>query len=92
MVEFRPEIYSDLDPIPKNIQARIKKAIESRLETAPQHYGERLRRSLLGLWKLRVGNYRVIYELKGPKVTIWMIANRKEVYKEIGKRWPKYES
>ena len=90
-IEFRPEVHSDLDRIPRNIQTRIKKAVESRLGTAPQHYGERLRRSLLGLWKLRVGDYRVIYELKDQKITIWMIANRKEVYEEIGKRWSKYE-
>ncbi|OGR83717.1 MAG: hypothetical protein A2901_07290 [Elusimicrobia bacterium RIFCSPLOWO2_01_FULL_54_10] len=90
-VEFRPEVHSDLDRIPKNVQVRIKKAIATRLEIAPQHYGERLRRSLLGLWKLRVGDYRVVYELQNSKVTIWMIAHRKEVYEEIGKRWSKYE-
>ena len=89
-VEYRPEIHSDLDRLPANVQARIKKAVESRLAAAPQHYGERLRRSLLDLWKLRVGDYRVIYELKGKKVTLWMIAHRKEVYEEIGKRWSKY--
>jgi mRNA interferase RelE/StbE len=60
-----------------NIQARIKKAIEQRLGTAPYQYGERLRRSLIGLWKLRVGDCRIVYEIKGQKITIWLIAFRK---------------
>ena len=86
LIEYRPEVHNDLDEIPKNIQTRIKRAIEQRLETSPDRYGERLRRSLLGLWKLRVGDYRVVYEIKGHKVTIWIIGNRKEVYGDIHKR------
>lgn len=90
LVEYRPEVHDDLDEIPKNIQIRIKHAIEQRLETIPDRYGERLRRSLLGLWKLRVGDYRIIYEIKGYKVTVWIVGHRKDVYENISKRWMKH--
>lgn len=80
LIEYRPEVNSDLDRIPMNIQARIKKAIEQRLRTAPHQYGERLRRSLMGLWKLRVGDCRIVYEIKEQKITIWLIAFRRDVY------------
>ena len=89
LIEYRPEINDDLDRIPRNVQARIKRAIEQRLETNPIRFGERLRRSLIGLWKLRVGDSRVVYEIKGLNVTVWMVAHRKDVYEEVGKRWAK---
>ena len=92
LIEYRPEINDDLDRIPRNIQARIKNASEQRLETIPDRYGERLRRSLIGLWKLRVGDYRIVYEIKGQKVTVWIIAHRKDVYEEMEKRWAKHKS
>ena len=40
---------------------RIKRAIERKLMTAPEMYGERLKGTLKDLWKLRVGDYRVIF-------------------------------
>lgn len=89
-IAYRPEVGDDLDDFPRNVQARIKKAIEERLETAPDRYGERLRRSLLGLWKLRVGDYRIVYEIKRNIVTIWMIGHRKNIYANADKRWEKH--
>lgn len=85
-------VYNDLVPgedlprIPRNLQYRIRKAIETRLATAPARYGRRLSRSLLGLWRLRVGDYRVIYEIKASRVKVWMVAHRKEAYRAITRR------
>lgn len=70
----------DLERIPANLQARIKRAIEKRLQTAPTRYGSRLRRSLAGLWKLRVGDYRIAYEVEALTVRIWIVAHRRDVY------------
>jgi mRNA interferase RelE/StbE len=86
-VLYRPEaVTEDLPGIPRNMQARIVRAIERRLTTEPTKYGERLRRSLTGLWKLRVGDYRVCYEIQGPTVTVWAIRNRRDVYAILGRR------
>ena len=54
--------------------------------TEPARYGQRLRRSLSGLWKLRVGDYRVVYEISGPRITVWAVRHRKEVYEEAERR------
>jgi len=78
----------DFARIPRNIQRRIIRAIENRLTTEPTRYGERLRRSLFGLWRLRVGDYRVIYEVQGKTVRIWAVGHRRDAYDEISKRWP----
>jgi mRNA interferase RelE/StbE len=87
-VVYREEVLAkDLPEIPRNMQSRILQAIEERLMTEPARYGSRLRRSLSALWKLRVGDYRVVYELKGDTVRIWTIAHRKRAYGEVERRW-----
>ena len=78
----------DLPAIPANMQGRIRRAIESRLATAPDRYGERLRRDLAGAWKLRVGNYRIVFDLhaKLRRVHVLIIAHRSVVYGQISRR------
>ena len=49
-------------------------------------YGEPLRKTLKGYWKLRVGDYRVVYKVEGKEVWIFAIISRKDVYKKIIKR------
>ena len=88
-VELRPDVVAvDLVELPANFRARIIKAIEGRLTTEPTRYGVRLRQSLGALWKGRVGDYRIVYEIEEMKVTIWVIRHRKDVYGEAERRWP----
>jgi len=56
------------------------------LTTAPHLYGEPLRKTLRGYWKLRVGDYRVVFKIVGEEVWILGIIHRKKVYEEIKKR------
>ena len=86
-VEIRDVAMEDLDQLPQNIRMRLIRAIEQRLTTAPSRYGVRLRQSLTGLWKLRVGDYRIVYELEEMNVTIWAIRHRKHVYPVVEQRW-----
>lgn len=87
-VEFRPEaLTDDLDLLPNNIRQRIMQGVGKRLTTEPVKYGMRLSKSLKGLWKLRCGDYRVVYEIKEEVVTIWAIKHRKDVYSEVEQRW-----
>jgi mRNA interferase RelE/StbE len=45
-----------------------------------------LQRTLKGYWKLRVGEYRVVFKLFGNELRIFGIIHRKKVYRDIGKR------
>lgn len=91
-VLFHHDVPKDLEGLPSNIQDRILKAIEERLTQAPDQYGERLRQSLHGYWKLRVGDYRVVFEIAHHQVRVYGVMDRREVYAEIQKRtrkgWP----
>ena len=83
--KYHPEVARDISGFPQNITTRIRKATEDRLILDPIRFGEPLRHSLLGLRKLRVGDYRVIYRIQGQTVIILKIGHRKEVYKRFGR-------
>ena len=86
-LRYHPDAKSvDIPLLDERLQARIKNAIESRLTTAPHLYGEPLRKTLRGYWKLRVGDYRVVFKIVGEEVWILGIIHRKKVYEEIKKR------
>ena len=89
---FHPEFEDDLRRVPGNMRMRILDAAEERLGKAPGQYGQRLRQSLHGYWKLRVGDYRVVYEIVGRAVRIYGVMHRRDVYARIAKRtgpgWP----
>ena len=75
----------DLSKLDRKTRGRIKRAIEERLATAPEDYGEPLRRTLKGYWKLRVGDYRVVFKIQGKTIVILGILHRKEVYQVVSK-------
>jgi len=86
-LHYHPDVRDvDIPAINANMRARIKRAIETRLAAAPHRYGEPLRKTLKGYWKLRVGDYRVVFKIAGNEVWILGIMDRKEVYEKIGKR------
>lgn len=91
VVEFHPLVRDeDLPALDRPARARILKAVREKLTVDPEAYGERLRAGLHGYWKLRVGEYRVIYEVRRELVTILVlkIGYRRddEVYKQMSKR------
>jgi len=84
---YHPDVRAiDLPKLDRKIKERIRKAIESRLAIAPHQYGEPLRRTLKGYWKLRVGDYRVVYKLSGNEVWIFGIIHRREIYDRVRHR------
>jgi len=84
---YHPDVKTiDLPKLNPKLKVRIKKAIETRLTSAPHQYGEPLRKTLKGYWKLRVGDYRVVFKIVEKNVGILGIIHRKEVYEKIGKR------
>ncbi len=81
-VVYKKSVKKDLKGISKDIQYILRRAIEEKLMTDPIRYGVPLRRSLKGLMKLRVGDYRIIYSINERTVVVCVvkIGHRKEVY------------
>jgi mRNA interferase RelE/StbE len=84
---YHPDVKkSDLPKIDARNKSMIKRAIEERLTNNPEVYGKPLRRSLKGYWKLRVGDYRVVFKISGDDIRILAIIDRKAVYQQSEKR------
>jgi mRNA interferase RelE/StbE len=86
-LNYHPDVQKvDLPKIDARNKSMIKRAIEERLATSPEVYGKPLRRSLKGYWKLRVGDYRVVFKIAANDIRILAIINRKAVYQQSEKR------
>lgn len=78
----------DVRKIPAVTRTRIARAIETRLSTTPEQYAVPLAGTLRGYWKLRVGDYRVVFRVSADAVWILAILHRREVYEAVGRRVP----
>jgi mRNA interferase RelE/StbE len=68
--------------IPKNDQNRIIEAIQALSKNPRPHNVKKL--SGREAWRIRVGKYRIIYEIDDGKLTILVIlvGHRKEIYRK----------
>ncbi|OHA90086.1 MAG: hypothetical protein A3F53_01030 [Candidatus Zambryskibacteria bacterium RIFCSPHIGHO2_12_FULL_48_10] len=76
----------DLPRLDSTLRQRIHKLIKQRLLTLPELYGEPMRGFLKNLWKLRAGDFRVIYSIEKDGIFIHIVGHRSEVYKIAKKR------
>lgn len=83
----------DFKRIDRTQQLKIIRAIKSKLTKAPNKYGRQLSGQLSKYRRLRVEDYRVIYEVLNDKILVQVIkiGVRRDfkVYKEIIKRLKK---
>jgi len=79
-IKFEKDAAMFFKKLDKSIQERIAKKIEE-LKINPK-IGVPLTANLAGLWKLRSGDYRIIYQIRNQEliVVILKIGHRKNVY------------
>jgi mRNA interferase RelE/StbE len=75
-IRYHQDIQHDLKNIPKKYAIQIIKAIEHRLQqqSDPTLLGKPLRANLSGYFRIRIGNYRVVYKVSNEKIKIFIIA------------------
>lgn len=85
-ITYHKKVADDVSSLSSSRKIAIKKAIEEKLTMSPEFFGKPLRFSLVGLRSLRVGDYRVVFQLKSKEVFIVLIAHRSVAYPLINKR------
>jgi mRNA interferase RelE/StbE len=84
---YHPDVKKvDLPKIDNQQKTTIKRAIEERLALQPEAYGKPLQRTLKGYWKLRVGEFRVVFKIVGDEILILAVMHRKNIYSKVKKR------
>jgi mRNA interferase RelE/StbE len=78
---IRPSAEQDVRKLPRQVQVQVRLASES-LRTDPGPHGAKKMVSEFR-WRLRVGNYRILYEIddEARVVTIDRVRHRREVYR-----------
>jgi len=85
-ITYHHDISADIKRIPNPHKKRLQTAIEQKLSVDPVLHGKPLQFSLSGLRSLRVGDYRVVFQLLPQEVFVVLIAHRATVYKTVPKR------
>ncbi|MCX5686912.1 MAG: type II toxin-antitoxin system RelE/ParE family toxin [Candidatus Omnitrophica bacterium] len=87
VILHRLVLKEDFKKIEKPARKLILKAIYKKLSRDPENYGSPLLRSYKGYWKLRVGDYRVVYKIVKGEVLVIVIkvGIRKDdkIYREL---------
>lgn len=90
-VEIDELVFSrDFKRIDKAGQRQIIRAVGKKVTMEPRAYGKPLAGQYQGFWKLKVGPYRVVYEILESKLRVYVIKvgyrRDAEVYRELAKR------
>ena len=78
-VQFKPRALRDMEGLSSQIRARLLARIE---EMSNDLKGDVKRlTSFTPEYRLRVGAYRVLFEIEGEKIVIYRIRHRREAYR-----------
>jgi mRNA interferase RelE/StbE len=84
-VEIGEFAESQLRKLDRPVRERILNYLTDRIEGCkePRHFGEALKGDKSGLWRYRVGDYRVICQLQQQRLVVLAVAigHRSRVYK-----------
>ncbi|OGQ95811.1 MAG: plasmid stabilization protein [Deltaproteobacteria bacterium RIFOXYD12_FULL_57_12] len=87
---YHPEVAADLECVGPAAARRIMRAIDTKLTVEPIKFGAPLGGTLAAFRKLRVGDYRVVYQVQEADVFILVLAvgprRDKEIYSSALKR------
>ena len=83
-VNFKPSVEKDLRALPKSVASHVMERIE-RLRTHPVPRQAIKLSDAERLYRLRVGDYRIVYEIdtQAKRVTIHYVRHRREVYRSL---------
>jgi mRNA interferase RelE/StbE len=77
-VEYGPTSQNDLLSLPDKIRRQILRKID-RLESGLHGDIKKLRRADTA-YRLRMGNYRILFDVEGEVIVIRRIGDRKQIY------------
>jgi len=79
MTVFTRSFTKEFDKLPKGVKERVLETLEKIVELP--YAGTKLRGKLEGLWRWRVGKYRVVYLIdKKEKTIVFLDVGLKSIY------------
>jgi mRNA interferase RelE/StbE len=81
-IVFKPSAERELHRLPLSVANRIERTIDG-LAEEPRPPGVKKMQGTANLWRVRAGDYRIVYEIHDREIVIVVlrIAHRKYVYR-----------
>lgn len=79
-VSFSARAAREFKKLDKAVQKRIGAKLLAYAATENLSEAKKLTNPVLGEWRYRIGDYRVIFDLKGKEIQVLKVAHRNEVY------------
>jgi len=70
----------DIARLDSKTKERIGKTL-LRYQEAPLKYADKLSDPNLGTYRFRIGDYRVIFDIKGNEIVVLRVGHRREIYR-----------
>jgi mRNA interferase RelE/StbE len=83
-VELAPSVVKELARLKQSVPSLYERIINAIRSLADEPYqGKKLKAELTGQYSLRVGTYRIIYQVLKDRLLVWVIdlGHRREVYR-----------
>ena len=84
-IEYAESVQKSLKKIDSSGRSRIQAYLESRIQSLsdPRQLGKPLTGPLGGLWRYRVGDYRIICKLQDERLVVLVVTidHRKDIYR-----------
>ena len=71
----------DIKRLDPGIKKRIGKSL-LRYQEDPLRHAEKLTDSLLGTYRFRIGDYRVIFDIESDEIIVLRVGHRREIYRK----------
>ena len=77
---FTQNAVRDIKKLDRVAQKQLVRKLKQ-FQTHPLFYAKKLTSPVIGQYRWRIGNYRIIFDIKGRDLIILRVGHRKEIYK-----------
>ncbi len=83
-IQYDPRALKELTKLDKPVARRVVKAVDA-LQVDPRPRNARPLVGFPGLWRIRVGDYRIVYTIKDAELVViaLRVAHRSAVYRNL---------
>ncbi len=81
-IEWDTRAFKELSKLDRGVQQRVRRFLRDRASEDPKRLGKSLAGVWAGLWRYRVGDYRIICQLEDDRLVILVVrvGHRSVVY------------
>ncbi|MFO1440203.1 MAG: type II toxin-antitoxin system RelE/ParE family toxin [Verrucomicrobiaceae bacterium] len=79
-LEFKPKAVKDLDKLPTEMAGRVIQKLES-LRSGLKGGDVKRLTNFSPEYRLRVGDYRALFEVEGASIVVYRVIHRREAYR-----------